>query len=180
MGYYSIGIGKLYVNQKLDEQTKQKFQRLLESSFCQRDIQKIAEKENISEEQAVELFGQEGELYPRHRDPEKETLIQPIKPVSFFPEGTCCLWNYEDNYGYFYLPQEHCRLYNYISMLNYIIQHILSPNNYTLNGKIFVLGQENEVELIDIQNNNIIRKESDVQTILEKITGNNYIVEYLF
>lgn len=122
----------------LDEQTIDLLNGLHNTDRVKRSTKKLASFLNISIEDTINLYGEEGELYYNLHNDDKQTITDYNNPPGTQP-STTLLWNYNKEENGIECKQEYENwpINNYeIEWLQYIIDMILQPNNYFLNGKV--------------------------------------------
>ena len=158
MGYTTQFEGGFKVNKKLDKDVADLINGITTTRRMKRDINKLAEKLNISKELSLMKFGIEGEFYYDKEDfknfgqSKDDTVIDYNKPPSTQP-SLWCQWYYfeKDNEIRWDLGE---KFYNYVDWINYIIKKILAPRNYYLNGEVTWQGEEDDDKgFIEIKNN---------------------------
>lgn len=151
MGFTTKFVGEFILDRELDNETFRLLQNLAKTRRVSRDTSVLVRKENISEQDVLEKYGTEGEfyfsdksghilekgIYKRVKD---ETVLNRNLPPSSQP-GLWCGW----------VPSEDrkkivwnglVKFYESVEWIEYIINRILSPKGYDINGEMKCFGEE--------------------------------------
>ena len=160
MGYNTEFLGSFKLNLPLDQKTADLINGITTTRRMKRDLNKIAKKENISNELALLKYGIDGEFYYDTNDFSNfgqtldDTVIDSNIPPSTQPGLWCQWYYYKENNTIEWDKGE--KFYNYIEWIQYIIKKILVPRKYAINGEIEWVGDEdNDKGIIKIYNNDI-------------------------
>lgn len=144
MGYTTDFVGQFNINKKLDPETHEFLKKLAETRRMKR---------NVGPEYGVEgEFYVEGKGYMGQDD--DSNVIDHNRPPSTQPglwlqwvpteDGTAIVWD------------EGEKFYNYVEWVEYLIEKILAPRGYILNGKVDWRGEEfYDMGCIIIENNQV-------------------------
>ena len=151
--------GTLKITPEPNESIKNLLQGLNRTRRMARDIGKLAELNNISPVMAERLYGKEGELYYEDFPNSDQTRDPSIIDYNRPPGNQPSLWN-----NWILDPETstlswepHDKFYNYREWLTYIIDDILAPDGYKVNGYIKWVGDEHPLDRgYTCVNNNII------------------------
>ena len=138
--YNTTFIGAFKINKKLDKYVANLINGITTTRRMKRDISKLAKKFNISNELAQMKYGIDGEFYYDTSDFKKfgqsndNTIIDINSPPGDQP-GLWCQWYYFEDANEIRWDQSDY-FYNYVEWIKYIIEKILKPRNYNLDGKI--------------------------------------------
>ena len=138
MGYTTIFDGYFTLNKPLSNNIANKLKVLSTTRRMQRNVDILASTLGKSVEQIISLYGLEGEFY------DKDDMIGVVncnKHPSSQP-GLWCNWEYATEPVPCIRWDTSEKFYNYIQWLAYIIDKLLSPNGYILNGRVSWSGEE--------------------------------------
>lgn len=140
MGYTTEFRGIFLINRKVDDETR----RILDGLVSTRRV-----KRNVDQAK----YGVEGEFY---FEDDENGIIDYNEPPRTQP-GLWCQWELigDDDYdGISWDGGE--KFYNYIEWITYIIESVIRPRCYSLNGKVEWRGEDwEDTGTILIENNNI-------------------------
>lgn len=160
MGYTTEFLGEFTLDKPLDPIIGNLINGLAFTRRVKRDIYQLAKILNLSREEADMRYGVEGEYYYNKDDFKNygqtvdDSILDFNMPPSTQP-GLWCQWIYckEDNVIKWNGGE---KFYNYVDWIKYIIERILKPNNYKLNGIVKWQGDETfDRGEIQINNNKI-------------------------
>jgi hypothetical protein len=144
MGYNTTFTGKFVLDRKLDGETY---------TF----LKKLAETRRMARLVGPE-YGIEGEFYFKGKgfmgQEEDSTIIDCNRPPSTQPSLWCQWVPTEDRLGIEWDGNE--KFYEYVAWIQYIIDKILAPKGYVLNGNVHFQGEnEDDFGIIVARNNTI-------------------------
>ena len=146
MGYCTDFSGEFTVNKPLDDETAALMNGLNETRRMKRDITKLAKRLGVSKKEAIEKYGNEGQLYCNLDgdcgQSETDDIIDYNTPPSDQP-GLWCQWQYDAQSQTIEWDSGE-KFYNYIEWIEYLIKAILEPRGYKLNGTVHWWGEEYE------------------------------------
>ncbi len=105
------------------------------------------------------VYGVEGEFYVEGNTvdgpPEDDINILDYNRPPFTQPGLWCSWRPSQD-GEFIVWDGGEKFYNYVPWIKYLIDSILSPRGYTLNGEVHWTGEDNnDVGVIFVRNNKV-------------------------
>lgn len=160
MGYTTDFSGEFTIDTQLDPIIGNLINGIAFTRRVKRDTKKLAEMKNLSKEEADLRYGIEGEYYYNKDDfancgqTPDNSITDFNMPPSTQP-GLWCQWIYseEDNIIEWNGGE---KFYNYVDWIKYIIEKILNPNGYKLNGVVKWQGEESfDRGEIQITNNKV-------------------------
>ena len=166
MGYTTDFSGIFRVSRNgqegLDEETQRLINEISETRRVKRDLTKLG----MTQEQA-DTYGVEGEFYTCEEDDDNDiSVLGHNTPPSTQP-GLWCSWIYDVGQGGIVWDQSE-KFYNYIEWIEYLIEHILAPRGYIVNGDMFWRGEDiDDNGVILIKNNNVTATDVSSARILE-------------
>lgn len=145
MGYTTYFEGKFELNKKLKDEDKTFLTKLAET---RRMARKTGAEYGVEGEFYVDGSGSFGQDYNDQTAP----VIDCNRPPKTQP-GLWLQWvPTEDGMGIEWDGGE--KFYDYVEWIEYLIENILAPRGYILNGQVKWYGEENEdMGIIDIKNN---------------------------
>ncbi|CAG7653192.1 hypothetical protein PAESOLCIP111_06720 [Paenibacillus solanacearum] len=167
MGHNTIFEGQFLLNKPLDEETYKLLFNLSDTRRLSRNIEVISKQENISVSEALTKYGEEGEFYfsnePNHvlvggilKRVKDETVLERNRPPKSQPSLWCCWAPIENRTAIAWNGQD--KFYNSLEWIEYIIERILKPRSYVLNGEIECFGEGlNDNWRINIKNNKVYK-----------------------
>lgn len=107
-------------------------------------------------------------------NPDNDKIINYNQPPSTQP-GLWCQWiPTEDNMGIEWDGTE--KFYHYVEWLQYLIDKVLAPKGYVVNGKVNYQGEDTDDKgIVTVYNNSAIALSEEVL----KVIGNNNPIEFL-
>lgn len=153
MGYHTDFDGEFYFNKPLDEETATFINKLARTRRMKRDTGKLKELGYTGD------YGVEGEFFCDATDDTKDDPTHDsITHFNYPPGDQPSLWLQwvvsEDRTTLSWDEQE--KFYDYIEWLHYLIEKILAPKNYQLDGAVRFRGDDfDDVGTITITTNNI-------------------------
>jgi hypothetical protein len=146
LGYTTEFKGSFKFDKQVDENILKILNGLNITRRMKRDIKVIAQKVKMNLADAILKYGPEGELYFNENDfkdfgqSDDGSILDYNKPPNSQP-GLWCQWKYDsDTNSLMWDGGE--KFYNYTEWLDYLIEYVLKPNNYILNGEVSWQGQE--------------------------------------
>ena len=158
MGYDTDFIGSFDIDKPLDKETQKILKGLNQTRHMKRDTIKLAKRLEITTNECIEKYGEEGEYYFIHDKKYDDTahydIIDYNNPPSSQP-GLWCKWYYNEDENI--IEWDGCeKFYEYIDWIKYIIENILEPKDYKLNGCVSWRGEEfDDIGKILIKNNEV-------------------------
>ena len=160
MGYSTDFWDEFTIDKPLDDETYALLEGLSQTRRMSRDIVKLGKRvyeiENPTPEDIANWekeFGCEGEFWVGDQD-KTEDVINDNQPPATQP-GLWCQWEIlEDRQTIIWDGGE--KFYEYIAWIEYIIDRILKPRGYTVNGEVTWQGEEStDAGIISITNNHV-------------------------
>lgn len=153
MGYTTDFIGRFKLDRKLDDETLKLLKGLANTRRMKR---RVDEKK----------YGVEGEFYidgdGDFGQDVDATVIDQNEPPKTQP-GLWCQWIPTGN-GQYIEWDGNEKFYNYVEWLEYLIDRILKPRGYALNGCVAWQGEEfTDRGTIDVVNNRVVVNEDEVK-----------------
>ena len=145
MGYVTDFEGHFTVTPPItDEEILDKFEALKRRRMF-RDVEKLAKMMNISTDECIKKYGKHGEFWYDKNDNNfgqnhDESIIDHNSPPPSQP-GLWCMWEYDKDVNVIKWDGGD-KFYNYIEWIIYIINEILAPKNYVLNGTVEWSGED--------------------------------------
>jgi hypothetical protein len=161
MGYTTDFSGSFRLNKKLDKQTHEFLNKLATTRRMARNVDP--------------KYGVEGEFYVDGKDSfgqgQEDNIIDYNRPPKTQP-GLWCQW----------IPDEEGKeigwdggekFYNYVEWIEYIIEKILKPKDYVLNGDVYWSGEEtSDTGKISIEKNNVTAiATGEYETMINRIVA---------
>lgn len=153
MGYDTYFEGMFKLNKPLDKSTKKLIKGLSETRRVARDLTKL----DMTKKQAG-VYGIEGEFYIKGKgfmgQDADASVLDENKPPSTQP-NLWCQWVYN---------KELCsiewddgeKFYNYVEWILYLVDSVLEPKGYVLNGKVTWQGEDKDDKGTIIMENNTL------------------------
>lgn len=162
MGYTTEFDGKFTFDKQLDKETFTLLKGLSETRRMKRNME--------------DVYGVDGEFYVggegiHQLENRHDTIVDNNTPPSTQP-SLWLQWIPTENGKYLEWDGEE-KFYNYIEWLEYIIEKILTPNGYKLNGEVEYYGEEADDKgtIAIIDNNIIVSSESRfLLSVLKELT----------
>lgn len=161
MGYTTDFAGSLTFNKPLNNQTKALWNGLVNTRRMKRSLEKLAEKHGISQQEAFEKWGEDGEFYYDENDFDNfgQTNDNTILEYNHAPKnqpGLWLQWIYNEKTNSLEWNKAE-KFYDYVDWLEYLINKIFSPRGYVLNGEIEWTGEDSDDTGVITVENNIIK-----------------------
>lgn len=151
MGYTTDFVGEFELNKPLDEET---YNFLVKFNETRRMKRKVDPKYGVEGEFYVDGKGMFGQAHD-------ETVIDYNNPPSTQP-SLWCQWRPTEDRKFIEWDGGE-KFYYYIEWIEYLIDKILAPKGYVLNGKVKWCGEDlNDRGLISIKNNKVTVKEGKI------------------
>ena len=155
MGYTTEFKGKFLLNKALDQETYNFLKKLSETRRMKRNVSLLPEG---YEKYNLENWGEEGEFFVDAgglcgQDRESSIVDYNTPPIT--QPGLWCHWTpTEDKLAIKWDDGE--KFYDYIEWIEYLIDKILKPRKYKLNGTVQWRGEEfDDIGEIQIKNNKV-------------------------
>jgi hypothetical protein len=132
MGYTTDFVGHFSIDRPLDEETKVFLQKLART---RRMVRRLDSKYGIEGEFYVDGSGSFGQGHD-------SSIVDYNKPPCTQP-GLWCQWTPSDD-GLRIEWDGGEKFYNYVEWIQYIINRVLHPKNYILNGEVCWQGEEHD------------------------------------
>lgn len=168
MGYSTDFFGSFDLDKPLDAETKALLEGINRTRRVKRCLGKLATMHNISLKEAEEKWGTEGEFFYDSSDfsnfgqTEDESVIDNNHPPSTQP-GLWCQWTYNNRDGFHVIEWDGGeKFYEYIEWIKYLIDKILQPRGYILNGSVEWQGEEREDRGRILIEDNLVRIQEPV------------------
>jgi len=158
MGYTTVFEGEIIIVPHLDDETNNLINGLSKTRRMKRNLKKLAEMLNITEDECFQKYGTEVEFYfnPISNNFGQEhdmSIIDYNNPPSTQP-SLWLQWIVEDKNRIIWSGGE--KFYEYVEWLEYLINKILKPIGYICNGKISFEGEdEDDYGIIIVKNNKV-------------------------
>ena len=157
MGYNTDFTGCIKINKPVDENTKNILFGLNNTRRMKRNVNKLAEILNISLEECVNKYGEEGEFYFIDDNEMGQSHTKDItnfnEPPTSHP-GLWCNWRLNEKNNTIEWD-EMDKFYDFIEWMEYLV-NILSNRGYILNGKISWEGEDrDDTGTITVENNKV-------------------------
>ena len=151
--------GSFGVETYLDNDTINLILGLNKSRRVKRDTKALARKLDISVKECLETYLEDGQLYVPDCDDftDDESVVSLNEPPSDQP-GLFCKWtvDVEDNSIVWDGTQD---FENFFEWLNYLIEIVLKPRGYVVNGKVRYVGKRlDDMGLITVKKNDVLLK----------------------
>ena len=165
MGYTTDFFGYFQLDKPLDKKTELLLKGLSETRRMKRSISALAKLKEITIDEAIKKWGHHGEFYFDFKDmgqTRDSSIIDFNSPPPVQPD-LWCNWKYQkDTYRLVWDKSE--KFYHYVEWMIYIINIILIPNGYVINGTILWQGQDffHDQGLIEIITNVVTVKRFDL------------------
>lgn len=156
MGYTTYFVGQFNIDRPLDQETEALINGLENTRRMKRDLEVIARHENMFFKDALSKYGIDGEFYVKDSINGEcgIGIIDHNEPPSTQP-SLWCQWMY-DKGKQAIVWNEGEKFYFYIEWIEYLIERILKPRGYTLNGEMLWQGQSlYDTGKITISDNNV-------------------------
>lgn len=149
--------GSFGVETYLDTETINLILGLNKSRRVKRDTKALARKLDISLKECLETYLEDGQLYVPDNDDitDDESVVSLNEPPSDQP-GLYCKWtvDVEDNSIVWDGSQD---FENFFEWLNYLIEIVLKPRGYVVNGKVRYIGRRlDDMGLITVKKNDVL------------------------
>jgi len=159
MGYTTDFTGQWSINKPVDADTYTLLDGLSKTRRMKRDAGKLAKRLGITKKECLKKYGgAECPLYVGDTAHLGQTQTEDVVDYNKPPKGQpslWCQWTITKN-RQFILWDEGEKFYDYIEWIQYIVDTILAPRGYIVNGKVSWQGEESadsgEIEI----NNNVI------------------------
>ena len=152
MGYTTELYGEFEVNPRLDSDTIELLNRLHDTRRMKRDLTKIMPKAS------ADLFGIEGEFYcvgDMFTHTYDDSVLDINRPPRTQP-GLWLQWVYNEELNVIEWDERE-KFYHYVAWIQYLIDAILAPRGYVLDGEVLWYGEDREnLGKIIISNNNVL------------------------
>lgn len=166
MGYNTKFVGEFILDRELENETFNLLYNLAKTRRVSRNISVLVRIDNISEQDAKEKYGTEGEFYfsekPSHiaengvyKRVKDETVLDNNLPPATQPSLWCGWIPTEDKRKIIWDGNE--KFNQSVEWIEYIIHRILSPKDYEINGQMNCYGEvSTDSWKIVIKNNKVI------------------------
>jgi hypothetical protein len=157
MGYTTDFNGHFKVEPKLDKETADLINGIASTRRMKRDLHVLATMLKKNYLECLQKYGFEGELYYDNGQETDPSIIDHNLPPSTQP-SLWCQWVYKPEEGI--IEWDHGeKFYEYVEWIKYLINRILQPKGYTLNGTVYWEGEDpsDKGEII-IMNNKVYSK----------------------
>jgi len=142
MGYTTDFKGQFLLNVDLDDKTEEFLKKLATTRRMMRDVSKLPK--SGFEKYGFDSWGTDGEFYVDGAGYYGQDQDKSILDYNFPPRtqpGLWCQWEY-DQASIQWNGGE--KFYHYIEWLEYIIEKVLEPRGYKLNGMVEWQGEESD------------------------------------
>jgi len=165
MGYTTDFDGSVTINKKVDKATYDLLVGLHNTRRMKRDLKKLAKSLKITEKEALARYGKDGQLFvgaTGHGGQDNSPDIVDYNAPPQDQPGLWCQWEIQEDHKTIQWDGGE-KFYNYIEWMQYLIEIILKPKGYVVNGEIQWQGEEPE-------DKGIIRVENNTVRIMEAVT----------
>lgn len=157
MGYTTEFEGSFQLNRPLDQETRDLIRGLSTTRRMRRDIRILATMHNMSEKEARKKFGNEGEFYfnEEKRGQVHDASVADYDAPPTSQPGLWCQWVYNDaTHAIEWDGNE--KFYHYVEWLKYLIDNILEPRRYHIEGNVSFEGEDSDdCGCIIVENNQV-------------------------
>ena len=143
----------LIINKKLDFDTKNTLEGILNTRRMKRDPWILADKLNLDIDTVIEIYGEDGEFYIQENN---TAVIDNDTPPNDQP-NVYCNWKYNEKLNF--LKYNSKDYEDSIEWIIYLVRNIFEPRGYYLSGNV-------EIYEDDIKSN-IIIKNNDISVDIE-------------
>lgn len=152
MGYHTDFIGAFQIDRPVTDEIAELLRGLATTRRMKRDNEQLIQKGYGDCGVDGEFFCVDDDHYGQ--ECELDTVLDYNQPPSTQP-GLCCQWLLaEDNQTLEWDMEE--KFYNYVEWIQYLIDRILAPNGYVVNGLVAYRGEEfSDFGFIEVTNNNV-------------------------
>ena len=160
MGYNTCFEGSINIDKPVDEETKKLLHGLNTTRRMKRNVNKLAELLNISVENCIELYGDQGQLYFNNDGEMGQSITKDIVNYNDPPTsqpGLWCNWRLNEQNNTIEWD-EGDKFYDFIEWMEYLVK-ILSNRGYILNGQISWEGEDcDDTGTITVENHKVSSK----------------------
>lgn len=165
MGYTTYFTGEFTINKPVDKDTFKLLDGITNTRRMKRDPKKLAKRLGITEKKCKELYGEECEFWigdTQHFGQEDTADITDYNKPPKSQPGLWCQWQIKkDRQTIIWNDAE--KFYNYIEWIEYLINKILKPKGYVVNGIVFWRGEESEdMGEIHVKDNAVSVKRAEI------------------
>jgi hypothetical protein len=144
MGYTTKFMGEFKIDKPVDEKTYKLLDGLNKTRRMKRDSKKLAERLGKTEEDVINLYGDECEFWVEDSNDHGQDCTSDIvdynKPPKSQP-GLWCHWRMQEDCQTIDWDEGE-KFYSYIEWVTYIIDKILKPRGYVVNGSVDWRGED--------------------------------------
>lgn len=146
MGYTTYFNGQFTIDKPVDEETYKLLDGLNKTRRMKRDPKKLGKRLGITAQKCVELYGGECEFYVGDENDSGQDRTPDIVDYNHSPETQPGLWNQwcilDDRKTIQWDDGE--KFYNYVEWIIYLIEKVLKPRGYVVNGIVSWSGEEDD------------------------------------
>jgi hypothetical protein len=171
MGYTTSFWGEFTIDKPVDEDTYKLLDGLNKTRRMKRTVTILAKRLKITPTECKKLYGTDCEFWVDDAKDYGQTQTEDIKDYNTPPKTQPGLWNHwaidEDRQTILWDEGE--KFYEYIEWIRYLIDVILLPRGYVVNGTVSWSGEENEdMGEIEVKDNKVFVKRAVIFMLTEE------------
>ena len=171
MGYHTDFHGEFTIDKPVDEETYKLLDGLNKTRRMRRSVTKLARRLKITPAKCKKLYGTDCEFWVGDAKDCGQDQTEDIREYNKPPANQPGLWNHwaidEDKQTILWDEGE--KFYEYMDWIRYLIDTILKPRGYTVNGIVFWNGEETEdMGEIHVEDNEVIIKYATIFMLSEE------------
>jgi len=156
MGYTTDFSGSVTIDREVDEETFNLLRGLNTTRRMKRDPKKLAKRLQKTTEEILKLYGKDCQFWVGDTESYGQTVTKDVTDNNAPPEdqpGLWCQWSILDDRKTIVWDGGE-KFYEYTNWMIYIIEKILQPRGYIVNGEIYWQGEEpDDSGYIRVKNN---------------------------
>jgi hypothetical protein len=170
MGYSTDFFGSVEVDKRVDDETYELLMGLSNTRRMKRDPKKLAERLKMTEQEVLDKYGEDCQLWVGDQDNfgqnETPDVVNGNGPPKGQP-GLWCKWEMDEDQKTIQWNGAE-KFYDYVEWMQYLIDVVLAPKGYVVNGEIEWQGEERDDKGLLCVVNNVVTTKGAVTYYLSK------------